>query len=53
MAEQKPIWQEMGLTASEYDQICELLGRDPNYLETGLLLCSGRNTAVIRIPDRY
>ncbi|MGB9792393.1 MAG: phosphoribosylformylglycinamidine synthase subunit PurL [Thermacetogeniaceae bacterium] len=26
----------MGLTAEEYQRICELLGREPNYLETGL-----------------
>ena len=36
MSEKKPDWQEMGLTRSEYDQICSLLGREPNYLETGL-----------------
>ncbi|HHW39872.1 MAG TPA: phosphoribosylformylglycinamidine synthase subunit PurL [Syntrophomonadaceae bacterium] len=26
----------MGLTAEEYSRICDLLGREPNYLETGL-----------------
>jgi phosphoribosylformylglycinamidine (FGAM) synthase-like enzyme len=50
MAEQKPVWQEMGLTAGEYEQICELLGREPNYLETGLFAvlwsehCSYKNS---------
>lgn len=32
----KPAWAEMGLTVEEYERICELLGRQPNYLETGL-----------------
>ncbi len=32
----KPAWAEMGLTAEEYSRICDLLGREPNYLETGL-----------------
>ncbi len=32
----KPAWAEMGLTAEEYARICDLLGREPNYLETGL-----------------
>ena len=36
MSERKPDWEEMGLTRTEYDQICGLLGREPNYLETGL-----------------
>ncbi len=35
MAE-RPAWAEMGLTEEEYRRICELLGREPNYLETGL-----------------
>ena len=50
MADQKPVWQEMGLTAGEYDKICEILGREPNYLETGLFAvlwsehCSYKNS---------
>ena len=36
MSERKPDLEEMGLTRTEYDQICGLLGREPNYLETGL-----------------
>jgi len=36
VAEQKPLWKEMGLTAEEYQRICELLGREPNYVETGM-----------------
>ena len=36
MSERKPDWEEMGLTRTEYGQICGLLGREPNYLETGL-----------------
>ncbi len=31
-----PAWQEMGLTCQEYDKICEILGREPNYVETGI-----------------
>lgn len=33
--EQK-IYQEMGLTDSEYELVCSILGREPNYTETGL-----------------
>lgn len=46
----KPEWAEMGLTAGEYDRICELLGRVPNYLETGIFAvlwsehCSYKNS---------
>ncbi len=36
MAEHKSVWKEMGLTAEEYQRICELLGREPNYVETGM-----------------
>ena len=36
MPDRKPDWEEMGLTRTEYEQICSLLGRQPNYLETGL-----------------
>ena len=36
MPDRQPDWQEMGLTRAEYDKICGLLGREPNYLETGL-----------------
>lgn len=32
----KPAWQQMGLTATEYKRAIELLGREPNYVETGL-----------------
>ncbi len=40
----------MGLTRAEYDRICSLLGRQPNYLETGLFAvlwsehCSYKNS---------
>lgn len=50
MAEKKPAWQEMGLTAQEYERICEILGREPNYLETGIFAvlwsehCSYKNS---------
>jgi phosphoribosylformylglycinamidine synthase len=36
MAEQKPVWMEMGLNADEYKKVIEILGRKPNYLETAL-----------------
>jgi phosphoribosylformylglycinamidine (FGAM) synthase-like enzyme len=36
MAEQKPVWMEMGLNADEYKKVIEILGREPNYLETAL-----------------
>ncbi|NPV26140.1 MAG: phosphoribosylformylglycinamidine synthase subunit PurL [Firmicutes bacterium] len=30
------VWREMGLTDWEYERIKELLGREPNYVETGM-----------------
>jgi len=53
MAEQKPAWQEMGLTAQEYDRICKILGREPNFVETGLFAvlwsehCSYKNSRAV------
>ncbi len=50
MSEQKPAWMEMGLSSEEYAKICEILGREPNYLETGLFAvlwsehCSYKNS---------
>ncbi len=50
MSEQKPVWMEMGLSSDEYAKICEILGREPNYLETGLFAvlwsehCSYKNS---------
>jgi len=32
----KPAWQQMGLREQEYQKAIELLGREPNYVETGL-----------------
>lgn len=34
--QQREPWQEMGLTLAEYQRIKDLLGREPNYLETGM-----------------
>ncbi len=49
-------WKEMGLTAGEYERIKELLGREPNYVETGMFAvmwsehCSYKNSkAVLRL----
>jgi phosphoribosylformylglycinamidine (FGAM) synthase-like enzyme len=36
MAEQKPVWMEMGLNPDEYKNVIKILGREPNYLETAL-----------------
>lgn len=36
MGDKKPAWAEMGLTPDEYRKICEILGREPNYVETGM-----------------
>ena len=30
------IWQEMGLTDSEYEEICRVLDREPNFTELGM-----------------
>ena len=34
---EKSLWQQIGLTDEEYAQIQEILGREPNYVELGLL----------------
>ena len=34
--QEQKLYLEMGLTESEYEQVVELLGRLPNYTETGL-----------------
>ncbi|MFX3618796.1 MAG: phosphoribosylformylglycinamidine synthase subunit PurL [Sporolactobacillus sp.] len=34
--EQDKVYRTMGLTEAEYAKVCELLGRKPNYTETGL-----------------
>ncbi|MGG1401345.1 phosphoribosylformylglycinamidine synthase subunit PurL [Bacillus salipaludis] len=50
--EQK-IYQEMGLTAEEFDKVIEILGRKPNYTETGIFSvmwsehCSYKNSKVV------
>lgn len=50
MSEKTPVWMEMGLSAGEYKKICEILKREPNYLETGLFAvlwsehCSYKNS---------
>ncbi|MGA0406382.1 MAG: AIR synthase related protein, partial [bacterium] len=49
IAEQK-IYREMGLNSDEYNRIVELLGRQPNYTETGIFAvmwsehCSYKNS---------
>ena len=49
IAEQK-IYRQMGLIPSEYKRIAELLGRQPNYTETGIFAvmwsehCSYKNS---------
>ncbi len=53
MAEQKPVWAEMGLTAEEYEHILEIMGREPTYLEIGLFAvlwsehCSYKNSRAV------
>ncbi|TDQ34148.1 phosphoribosylformylglycinamidine synthase subunit PurL [Aureibacillus halotolerans] len=47
------IYKEMGLTDEEFSSVCELLGRQPNYTETGLFSvmwsehCSYKNSKPI------
>lgn len=46
----EPTWAEMGLTAEEYEKICEILGHRPNLVETGIFAvlwsehCSYKNS---------
>ena len=45
------LYLELGLTESEYERAVELLGRLPNYTETGMFVpCSG--TAATRTRSR-
>ena len=30
------LYQDMGLSDKEYDKVCEILGRGPNFTETGI-----------------
>ena len=52
IADQK-IYRQMGLIPSEYNRIVELLGRQPNYTETGIFAvmwsehCSYKNSKTL------
>lgn len=48
--EQK-LYAEMGLTDSEFDKINEILGREPNYTETGIFLRCGANIVLTSIQN--
>lgn len=32
------LYQDMGLSDKEYDKVCEILGREPNFTEIGIFL---------------
>ncbi|MGB9886177.1 MAG: phosphoribosylformylglycinamidine synthase subunit PurL [Moorellales bacterium] len=36
VADRQAAWREMGLNDEEYERICRLLGREPNYVELGM-----------------
>lgn len=48
--EQK-IYQEMGLSDEEFELAEKMLGRTPNYTETGLFPSCGLNTAATKAPS--
>lgn len=50
--EQK-IYQEMGLTDSEYELVCSILGREPNYTETGLFSVMWSEHCSYKILNQY
>jgi phosphoribosylformylglycinamidine synthase subunit PurL len=57
---QQKVYHEMGLTDEEYDKAVEILGRKPNYTETGIFSvmwsehCSYKNSKVVlrRFPTK-
>ncbi|MEH7119129.1 AIR synthase related protein, partial [Neobacillus vireti] len=50
---QQKVYREMGLTDEEFDKVIEILGRKPNYTETGIFSvmwsehCSYKNSKVV------
>lgn len=57
---EKALYREMGLTDDEYERIVQLIGRNPNYVETGLFSvmwsehCSYKNSKPVlrRFPTK-
>lgn len=41
------VYQDMGLSDQEYEKVCDILGRQPNFTETGIFLLCGVNIALI------
>lgn len=46
---EEKLYAEMGLTDEEFNKIERLLGRTPNYTETGIFLLCGVNIVAIKI----
>ena len=47
------VYQDMGLSDQEYEKVCDILGRQPNFTETGTFLLGGVNIALINILNRF
>lgn len=50
---EEKIYREMGLTDEEFANVEKILGRTPNYTETGLFLLCGQSIAAIKIQSQY
>lgn len=51
--ESEKVYQQMGLSDEEYQKAKEIMGRHPNYTETGIFLLCGQNIVVIKLPNHY
>lgn len=41
------LYQDMGLSDAEYNKVCEILGREPNFTEVGIFSLCGVSTVLI------
>ena len=47
------LYQDMGLSDKEYDKVCEILGREPNFTETGIFQLCGVSTVLTNIQNHF
>lgn len=50
---EEKIYRKMGLTDEEFERAEKMLGRTPNYTETGLFPSCGPNIAAIKVPNQF
>lgn len=47
------LYRDMGLSDAEFEKVTEILGRTPNFTETGIFLLCGVNTVHINILNHF